>query len=343
MISDIAVRLRRCLWLLLTASLANSIPQAGAEGTEPASIRVGPAEFQHITLAPTVSYFISKTAAPSALVLYVQGSGCEPVLFEYAPGKYGSTVLSLSTAAADQRFAVMIVQKPYEPKQSTGSRGTMKACPADFNANHAFETWLATIKQAYDHAVTLPWVRKDRHMVLGISEGATMAAALAASEPSVTHLALHGASGPTQIFDFIAGAYARQDTDAKRLAEITSFERGLAEIKALPGSTSHFAWGHTFKHWSSFLKVSTLALVERSKARIYLLSGMADTNVPTLSTEVLYASLLAEGRDIVFRRLPDADHMLYPTKGKFNSAEAIKGVEREYEAIRDWYLSEVIP
>lgn len=335
MTTDIAAHLRCVVWLLLIATLTPSLAQAA----DVKSIRVGKAEFQHITLSPTVSYFISKTPTPSALVLYIQGSGCEPALFEYAPGKYGSTVLSLSTAAADPRFAVMIVQKPFEPKQSTGSRGTMKGCPSAFNDYHSFETWLSTIKQAYQDALTQPWVRPDRHLVLGISEGADMAAALAASEPSVTHVALHGATGTTQIFDFIAGAYTRKVTDEERLAEIAAFERGLAEINASPDSTTSFAWGHTFKHWSSFLKQSTLALLERSKARVYLVSGMADTNVPTVSTEVLYANLVAQGRNPTFRRVPNADHMLYPTKGKFESAEVIAGVEREYATIRDWYLA----
>lgn len=299
----------------------------------------GGAVFQRYTLSPTVRYLISKTPSPSALVLVIQGSGCEPALFEYAPGKYGSTVLGLSTAANDTRFAVMIVEKPYEAKQMTGARGTMKGCPQAFIDNYSFETWFAANRDAYQHAVTLPWVRKDRHLAFGISEGTDIAAALAAAEPSLTHVALHAATGTTQLFDFVAGAYARNNADDKRIEEIKALEAEVAAIKRHPDSTDRWAWGHTYKRWSSFFRQSALANLERSSARVYLITGMADQSVPILSTEVLHANLLVQNRDVVFRRVPNADHMLFPAAGKIDSNAAIAAVEAEYATIRDWYLA----
>lgn len=69
----------------------------------------------------------------------------------------------------------------------------------------------------------------------------------------------------------------------------------------------------------------------QSKARVYLVSGMRDDNVPILSTEVLYAQLRMQGRDVGFRRVPAAKHGLVPEGGSMAQVQA------EYDAIIAWF------
>jgi predicted esterase len=69
----------------------------------------------------------------------------------------------------------------------------------------------------------------------------------------------------------------------------------------------------------------------QSKVRVWLASGMRDTSVPIVSTEVAYARLRALGRDVTFRRVPRANHGLVPEGG------SMADVQKDYGAIMAWF------
>ncbi len=114
---------------------------------------------------------------------------------------------------------------------------------------------------------------------------------------------------------------ALEDLDAKRAA-----------IAAAPQDSTRFEWGHPYKRWSSFFASSSADNLARSAARVYVVSGMADTSVPILSTEVLYAELIRKGRDITMRRILGGNHAL------MREGEPVRDVEGEYDRIVRWYL-----
>jgi dipeptidyl aminopeptidase/acylaminoacyl peptidase len=62
---------------------------------------------------------------------------------------------------------------------------------------------------------------------------------------------------------------------------------------------------------------------------------MQDRAVPILSTEVLYAQLRVQGRDVTFRRVPNAGHGL--VKDGLSREEAGKAGVTEYDAIMAWF------
>ena len=126
------------------------------------------------------------------------------------------------------------------------------------------------------------------------------------------HVALLGATGPSQFFDFIASSYAKGSSDHEILKELDTLESARARIAANPQSTESFEWGHTNKRWTSFFSSSSADNLRKSNANVYLVGGMADTNVPMLSTEVLYAELLGAGKAVQIRRIPSAGHSAIP-------------------------------
>ncbi len=280
---------------------------------------------------PDTRFYVAKSQAKAPLVLFIQGSGCAPAIYESAPGKPAASVFALVPLGRGGRHAAMVVDKPFAPMAPPADAGGATACPAAFNAHFSMDSWLAALKTALGHALALSYVDRTRVLVIGVSEGATMAAALARDVPEVSHVALLGATGPSQFYDFVVNAYAQGGDDADRLRRLQELDATYAAIAADSASGSKFAWGHPYKRWSSFFKASALDDLARARARVYLLGGMRDTNVPTLSTELLYAELKTRGRDVHIRRIPDAGHDLLQPGAGYGE------LEKEYAAILQWF------
>jgi pimeloyl-ACP methyl ester carboxylesterase len=322
-----------CLLLLAGASFSNTIH--ADETVRPEAFRVGPDTYTRFTLsrdeAPPTSYYISSPRQKAPLVLYIQGSGCVPAFIDMGGRNYASTVFSLTTLAHAGQHAVMIVEKPNVPTARPNSERGALDCPKAFNDYFSMGTWLATVKHAVRHAMSLPTVDAKRVLVIGISEGATVASALARDMPEVSGVALVGATGPTQLYDFVAHIYRSSGDDAEKERQLRQLDETVARINRTPESSESFEWGHTNKRWSSFFKESSVNNLLQSRARIYLVSGMADNNVPILSTEVMAAQLRAQGRDVTFRRIPFAGHNLLKEKVPFNE------LQKEFDAVMAWF------
>lgn len=282
--------------------------------------------------SPPVRYYLSTPAERAPLVLYIQGSGCTPPFVGLdTPNRY-STIYSWLPLASQKRYAVMVVEKPYQSQETQkGEPGSAIGCAGDFNKHFSYSTWLTTLNQAVRHALTRPEVDARRVLVVGISEGAPVAAGLARVLREVTDVVLIGANGPTQLYDFAANIHRSKDSDEEKLRQLQELDDTFDSIAADPTSSSKFAWGHPYLRWSSFFAQSTAESLAHSKARVYLASGMQDSSVPVLSTEVLYAQLRAQGRNVTFRRVPSAGHNLAP------EGRPIPEAQKEYDAFIAWF------
>jgi len=317
----------------LTTALAVSLPAASAQRQE--TFHFNGWSLDRVTLpadtGPAVSYYLSKPKAKAPLVLFVQGSGCTPPFSGLGTEERSASILPWVPLAQSGRYAVMSVDKPYQPARQDGQGGSANGCGDAFNNQFSYDTWLATLGTALRHALARPEIDATRVLVVGISEGGVMAAGLARAVPEVGAVALAGVSGTTQLFDAIARIHQGGGSDDDKLRELESLEATLKDIQANPGSGSKLAWGHPYRRWSSFLVQSPGDNLLQSKARVYIVSGMRDASVPILSTEVMYAQLRAQGRDVTIRRLPGANHDLVTEGG---GAEQVMG---EYGAILRWF------
>ncbi|KGF82761.1 hypothetical protein IA69_05700 [Massilia sp. JS1662] len=317
--------------ILLAGPAAHAVPAVQHEPLE-----LGKAAATRFTLhrdgAPDVRYVISQPAHKAPLVLFVQGSGCTPPFVGLGtPNRY-STVFNFVPLAQRGDYAVMVIDKPNQPDAPPQAPpGVATGCPAAFNAYFSYDTWLDTLRGALRHALALPWVDGSRVLVFGVSEGAVMAAGLARALPEVTHVAMIGGTGTSQLFDFAANAYRAGTSDDDTLARLRDIDATVDAINADPRSSVKFAWGHTYLRWSTFFAQAPGENLVQSKARVWLASGMRDDSVPVLSTEVAYARLRALGRDVTFRRVPRAGHGLVPEGG------SIADVQKEYDAIMAWF------
>jgi pimeloyl-ACP methyl ester carboxylesterase len=317
-------RISRLCCVLLCATLP-AITQA-------ASFTLGSTEFKEFKLAqangPELDYYLSKTARPAPLILFIQGSGCAPVFHGFDSGKRYSNIFNYIPWGLEGKYAVMVVNKPYAAATPPAKLEGALSCSRQFNDYFSLDNWVRDLRAALAHARQQPWVDQRRMLVLGSSEGATVAAALAAADAGVTDVALVGASGPSQLYDFVVAAYKAPGTDAEVAARLAELDATRKQIFARPDSVTDFAWGHTFKRWSSFFRASSTANLQKSRARIYLASGMQDMAVPILSTESMAAELQAAGRDITVRRVPNGGHGLVPDGAP---------PDDEYARILSWY------
>lgn len=317
--------------LLLTSSALATNTSAQEESFDFKSLSITrltlPAES-----GPPVRYYLSKPAHKSPLVLYIQGSGCVPPFMGLGTDKRASTIYSWLPLAQQGRYAVMAVDKPYqsdEPQQ--GPFGSAIGCAGKFNEHFSYQTWLATLTQAVRHALARPEVDARRVLVIGISEGAPMAAGLARALPEVTDVVLLGANGPSQLFDFAANIHRSSDSDEIKALRLQELDATYGAIAADPASTSKFAWGHPYLRWSSFFAQSTMDNLAHSKARVYIAAGMQDSSVPIFSTEALYTQLRVQGRDVTIRRVPLAGHNLVP------DGRPMPEAQKEYDAFMAWF------
>jgi dienelactone hydrolase len=275
-----------------------------------------------------ITYYMSRPKnGPAPLMLMIQGSGCNRIAYEQG-GQKMLTLFNLLQLANEGRFAIVAVEKPFAVADGR-SGGTAQGCSAQFNAEFSAGSWLAALQAAIKDARASPWVDPRRTLVFGASEGAVMASLLAGSDPRVTDVIAIGGSGTSQLFDFIAGAYRNCFNVAPCLEQVEQTARAIASD---PASSVKFAWGHPYKRWSSFFQVDPGEQLLRSKARVYLAFGTADTAVPPLSQEIMAARLLSAGRDVTIRRVPDADHGLRQA-----GATTWDDLDKEQRAALDWF------
>lgn len=278
-------------------------------------------------LGRTINYHISRPAHPAPLLLMIQGSGCGTIVRGEGANST-STLYDLHGFAAEGRFTVMAVEKPFASTEANG--GGAEQCGIDFNEDFTAERWLVALEAALADARRQVSFDRGRQLVFGVSEGAVMASLLASTDHKITDVIAVGGSGTTQLFDFIVGAYSNCFDRSMCLAEV---EKQLAAIRMTPDSATEFAWGHPHRRWTSFFAIDPGDALLRSKARVYLAFGTADMSTPPLSQEVAVAKLLAAGRDVTVRRVPNAGHSLMLSEGDFSA------LDREYRRAFGWFWS----
>jgi pimeloyl-ACP methyl ester carboxylesterase len=276
-----------------------------------------------------ITYYSSHPKKPAPLLIMIQGSGCVPLMNTKGKSTY-STLFDLLPLGAEENFTVIAVEKPFSADASQENTGKAESCSSEFNADFTAERWLAALQASIRDALLLSWVRHDRILILGQSEGAVMAALLAGNDPSITDVISIGGSGTTQLFDFVAGAYRRCFNVSPCLAEIDQQVRNIA---ADPTSSTRFAWGHPYKRWSSFFRVDPSDELLKSKARVYIAFGTDDRATPPLSQEIAVAKLTSAGRDVTVRRVPDADHSLLR-----EDVDSFGDLDKEIRTALNWFF-----
>lgn len=302
--------MRNCvLGLLMTALLLGS-PAPGQELSPNPRL---PAGYHQWTLTrPDGSALVffatfDKLDPGRPLAVWMQGSGAYS-LFPMRDGQIRPGPMSLIHQALGDDVQVLSVEKRGVEFGKRGQGGALEA-GQEYQSYATLEDRAADVElvlSAFEKGDGLP----DRLLAIGHSEGADVAARVAADTPQITHLAFLAGGGPSQLFDFLTLIRKSQKSEQEKDAEIEALWQSWREIQSDPRSTVKMFQGHAYRRWSSYISHPPLESLLKTRARILIVHGSLDTAVPIESADLSSVELDRAGREFQYLRLPGADHSL---------------------------------
>lgn len=284
------------------------------------------------------------------LVVSVQGSGCSSVFGLTDEGQVFGGLQNIIRRDFGDRVRVLVVEKPGVSFADRPERpGVGEGCSETFLHEQTVERWTEALRAAIAEAVHQPGVDPCRVLILGHSEGADMAAHVAAANPGlVSHIGLLAGAGVSQLFDMMVIASTPHRPDEPEEGRNERTMRVIAEwrkIAADPESTSRMAWGHPYRRWSSFMAHSPAASLEQiaTTTPMFLAHGTADRSSPIESFDAAVARVLVAGGDPVIRRIPGVDHGFAPVgdaAGSGSGTQGIEGLKAIMAEAVEWFLAD---
>lgn len=241
------------------------------------------------------------------LAVWMQGSGYHSV-FPEREGKLRPGFLALIGEALGPDVQLLAVEK----------RGVSLGFAGDGSATEATEEYqeYATLgDRAGDVVAVLRGLKQQgllptRLLAIGHSEGADVAAKVAADEPRVSHLAFLSGGGASQLFDFMIFIRKSEASPRDKETQIEELWAQWNDIQAHPRSTEKMFQGHSYRRWSSYMQEAPTDNLLKTQAKILIVHGAADQSVPIESADAGAVELSRAGKSFEYLRLPEADHSL---------------------------------
>jgi pimeloyl-ACP methyl ester carboxylesterase len=272
----------------------------------------------------TLTYFLANfdnaLHARKPVMVILDGSGASSAFTVMDDGRVGFGVYGLLARRVCAGYHVAAVEKRGVPFGYRGSPGTAMNAPLDYTQHATFEDRVSDVRLMLDALLSDPMVNSSRVLLLGMSEGADVAAGVAAVDPRVTHVAFLSGAGASQLFDLIV--LQRKQMSAAGAspeaieAAVAALEADYAHILASPEDDEKMFMGHSYRRWASFFRQQPADNLARTKAKVFVAHGGQDQSVPIESFDYLTTELMRRGKsDVTVRRFPDRDHSLMKPGG----------------------------
>jgi dienelactone hydrolase len=239
--------------------------------------------------------------------------------------------------ALDGRARLLVVEKV---GVSFGARpdrpGTAAGSSEEFRREHTFERWVAAISAATAAARMIDGIDRSRSLIVGHSEGALVAAGVAARDPLVTHVACLAGGGVTQLFSFLQEARLGRlkFLGATPDEQIAGLFKQWREIVLDANDPNRMWLGHAYPRWATFMRRSLLEELQQSKARVFIAAGSEDGANAATSVDLLHATLLSKGRDVTAVLVQGADHGF-----QFPADRNRDGWTEILQRVSDWFAT----
>ena len=285
-----------------------------------------------------IRFYLSREKATGEMpvVLWIQGSGCQS-LFNSRNGQIFGSYQNILRSVSLGRVRILAVEKPgVEPLSEAVRPGSAEGATESFCEEHTLPRWAEANAAALKAVWDMPGVNKQKTLLIGHSEGAIVAARIAAELPSVTHIACMAGGGPNQLFDLEATQRTPRpgDQPGDADARVDSIREGWLQVQKDPESTKAMWLGHPHRRWTSFLSTSLIDEINRSKAMVYVVQGDRDQNSSILSFDIARERLEGKREGAFFHRVLEGDHAFQTP----NSTSPIEGMETQFKQTLDWFL-----
>ncbi|NUM57904.1 MAG: alpha/beta fold hydrolase [Bdellovibrionaceae bacterium] len=257
----------------------------------------------------TYYYFPSKNKT-DPIIINVQGSGCDSIYSKDKKGNvFGGLHLNIAEVA-EFKSAVLAVEKPYvETYQESASPGDVNSCSNQFREKFNLSVWVKALATSLSEVIALQDLSPDRIIVFGHSEGASVAATLAASLPQVSHVIYAAGGGGNPLYE----AFLRRKKNAQGnlKTEDNDIKEAINDWKQMlraPENTQQLFWGHAAPYWLSRSKINSVEDLKMSLAKIYVVQGTNDLNVSIDASDLLVSELVIAGKDLEYKRIIGANH-----------------------------------
>lgn len=272
------------------------------------------------------------------LLVYLDGSGAQS-LFTVADGRTGVGMFGVLARVAAPHYHIAAVEKRGVTFGVGGRPGSGEGASTEYTTHATRGERIADVRLLLDTLIGEPKIDPHHVVLVGHSEGADVAAGVAAADPRVTHVAFLSGGGASQMFDLMVLTRRRMAQEGKSPDEIEEAIRRLEEdyrdIFAHPQSESKFFMGHAYRRWSDFFSQPAANDLLRTKAKLFLAHGTEDQSVPIESFDFLTVELLRSDKDnVVVRRYPGRGHGLRAP----NRPENEPPMKDVFEEIISWAL-----
>src|SRR5262249_48941845 len=149
-----------------------------------------------------VAYLAAKEGAPLRrlpLLIFIDGSGAHSHFVEMNGRMFVGAFGSISVKTRDQ-YHVVAVEKRGVAFSEKGSGGSAEGASAEYIQHATLQDRVDEIRLLLHALLEQSAIDASRVLLLGHSEGADVAAAVAAVEPRVTHVAFLSGGRATQLF-----------------------------------------------------------------------------------------------------------------------------------------------
>lgn len=228
-------------------------------------------------------------APPRAVIVYVQGSEDRSVT-ESAGALAGFCAMGGRVVAVERRGV--------SPEGALDAGVAARSCTREI--------------RVADNAAVLEWAERRAPrgapvMLVGASEGADVAAAVAAGHPELSRLILLGGGGgwsqaeEMRFFVRTRGSYLGIDSES-------ALDQKLADVRAHPESGAMWL-GHPYRRWATFMFARPVDDLMRVACPILVVQGERDAAVPVESARALKGAFDAAGKgNLTYVEIPGADH-----------------------------------
>jgi dienelactone hydrolase len=245
-----------------------------------------------------ISFFVDRVSDRSQslpIATFILGSGSYS-RFVRKDGKLLSADIAFLRNLSG-RARLVLVEKP---GVRFGEHVSIKDLP-EFRREHTLSRWVEAISAALKAARMLPAVDPRRLLVVGHSEGAQVAASVAAANEFVTHVACLAGASASQLY--LSLRERRNDEQSLR-----DYWRQWRESMEHPDDPDRMRNGHSYRYWSSFLASSALEELPKTNARVFLAQGSLDGPDPAGDLDVVLATAASKGKDVTRALVIGAGH-----------------------------------